>query len=277
MVNKPEQKSLPVELLEENEGNPNRMTAREFDLLVDNLQRTGLTENIVVRPLGNGKYRVVSGHHRLKAAKFLGYEEVPCAIIVDPKFDEEAEMFQLIRMNVIKGKLDPQAFTDMYGKVAGKYGDEILQDMFGFAEEAEFKKLILATAKSLPKELQEKFKEGAQEIKTINQLAKLLNKLFTTYGDTLPYSYMILDYGGQQNFWLRIENKTFKALQLIGELCVEEEVSMDDVLGEVIRRIAKGDLGELMQDIVDKAPKVVLPTGFMLTPTKDNIEAAASL
>jgi len=77
--------------------------------------------------------------------------------------------------------------------------------------------------------------------------------------------------------WLRIELKTFKALQLIGEMCVETETTIDDVLGEVVRRIAKGDLAEVMTDIVEKAPKVVLPTGFQLAPTKDNIEAAKEL
>ena len=70
-----------------------------------------------------------------------------------------------------------------------------MQDAFGFAEEAEFKRLIAQTAKMLPdKELQEKFKEAAQEIKTVDGLSKLLNEMFTKYGDTLPHGYMIFDY-----------------------------------------------------------------------------------
>lgn len=272
-----ERKALPLSVLEEFEDNPNKMSARAFDLLVHNMQSHGCTENIVVRPIGKSRYQIISGHHRVKAAQYLGWDSLPCAIIVDPDFDDEAATFQLVRMNAIHGRLDPEAFIKHYEKVAMKYGDDLLQDMFGFAEEAEFKKLIAATAESLPSELKDKFKEAAKEVKTIDGLAKLLNELFTKYGDTTPYSYMIFDYGGQRNFWLRIEAKTFNALQLIGELCVETQHSMDDVLGELIRRVARGDLGEVMQDIVDSAPKVVIPTGFLLTPTKDNLDSVAAL
>jgi uncharacterized protein YegJ (DUF2314 family) len=267
---------LSIGLLDENPDNPNVMGARAFDLLVDNIQKTGLTEAIVVRPVGD-RYRIVSGHHRYKAAQYLGFETVPTVIITDPDFDDEAETFQLVRMNAIKGKLDPQAFIDLYGKVAGKYGDEVLQDLFGFADEAEFKKLITATAKGLPKDLKDKFLEAAKEIKTVDGLAKLLNSLFTKYGDTVPYSYMVFDHGAQKHMWIRIEKKTFDALQLIGDLCIETSRSMDDILGEVIRRIAAGDLSDLMQEIIDKTPQVVLPTGFLLSPTKDNIDMASQM
>jgi hypothetical protein len=271
-----DRKELPIGLLDENPDNPNKMSARQFDLLVDNLLKTGLTEAIVVRPVG-GRYRIVSGHHRFKAAQFLGYDTVPCTIITDPTFDDEAETFQLVRMNAIKGKLDPQSFIDLYGKVAGKYGDEVLQDMFGFADEAEFKRLITATAKGLPKELKEKFLEASKEIKTIDGLAKLLNTLFTKYGDTVPFGYMVFDHGAQRHMWLRIDKSTFDALNLIGDMCIETSRAMDDVLGELIRRVAKGELSDVMQQIVDSAPHIVLPSGFMLTPTKDNIEATSSL
>ena len=108
---------LPVSALEPDPNNPNQMTARAFDLLVDNLQRTVLTDPVLVRPLGEGRYRVVGGHHRLEGAKYLGFDTVPCTVITDPEFDEEAATFQMVRMNVIRGKMDPQAFLKLYEKV----------------------------------------------------------------------------------------------------------------------------------------------------------------
>lgn len=274
-----ERKDLDIDLLDENEGNPNVMGKRAFDLLVDNMQSQGCTENVVVRPVDD-RYRIVSGHHRVKAARYLGWETVPCAIILDPAFDEEKETFQLVRMNMIKGKLDPQLFYEQYQKVAGKYGDDLIQDMFGFADDNEFKRLITQTAKSLPDELKEKFKEAAKQVKTIDQLAAVLNHLFATYGDTVPYAFMVFDHGNQKNFWIRIEKKTFTALSLIGDLCCEMSITMDDVLGALIQRIAKGEddhLAEIMSEIVDKAPKVVIPTGLAVAPTKEHLEAAASI
>ena len=192
--------SLPVTALVKNEANPNKMAAREFDLLIDNIERTGLTDPILVRPLDYEevfeiaakfdmpdlelvltkeelKFRIVGGHHRFDAAAYLGLEDVPVTVIMDDGFDEDQERFQLVRMNMIRGKLDPQAFFDLYNSLAPAYSDEVLQDAFGFADEAEFRKLIDQTAKALPdKNLQKKFKEAAEEIKTIDGLSKLLER-----------------------------------------------------------------------------------------------------
>ena len=151
--------SLPATALVKNEANPNKMAAREFDLLIDNIERTGLTDPILVRPVDYQKvfeiaaefdmpdlelvltkeelkFRIVGGHHRLDAAAYLGLEDVPVTVIMDDAFDEDQERFQLVRMHMIRGKLDPQAFFDLYNSLAPAYSDEVLQDAFGFADEA---------------------------------------------------------------------------------------------------------------------------------------------
>jgi len=294
---------LPVELLEKNKDNPNKMSAREFDLLVDNIEKTGITDPILVRPLDVGavlwaendnkgdpqgmintlienevKFRIVGGHHRFDAASYLGFTEVPCTVIMDPEFDEEQEKFQIVRMNVIRGKLDPQAFFDLYSQLSEQYTDEILQDAFGFAEESEFKKLIAQVAKSLPdKNMQKKFKEAAKEIKTIDGLSKLLNEMFTRYGDTLPYGYMIVDYGGQRSFWLQVEKKTMNALDVIGELCIEKRRTMDDIVGGILQLIAKGEFKDAVDKIIGKAPEVEIPEGLSVAPTKETLSKVADL
>ena len=135
--------SLPLTALVKNEANPNKMAAREFDLLIDNIECTGLTDPILVRPLDYEKvfeiaakfdmpdlelvltkeelkFRIVGGHHRFDAAAYLGLEELPVTVIMDDSFDEDQERFQLVRMNMIRGKLDPQAFFDLYNSLAAR-------------------------------------------------------------------------------------------------------------------------------------------------------------
>ena len=64
----------------------------------------------------------------------------PCTIIMDPDFDEEREKFQLVRMNVIRGKMDPDGVLQALRRAAGaSTSDAVLQETFGFAEDAEFK------------------------------------------------------------------------------------------------------------------------------------------
>jgi hypothetical protein len=269
---------LPLSALVKNEDNPNKMSAREFDLLIDNLEKTGLTDPILVRPVEDGKYRIVGGHHRFDGAAYLGFETVPCTVITDPEFDEEQEKFQLVRMNAIRGRLDPQAFFSLYSKLSDQYSDEILQDAFGFAEEAEFKRLIEQTAKALPDpHLQKKFKDAAKEIKTIDGLSKLLNEMFTKYGDTLPFGYMCFDHGGQRSMWLRIEGKTMNALDLIGTMCIDKGRTVDDLVGGLMQLIAKGEFSEALDKLVAKTPAVELPEKLHVPPTKDNLQKVAAL
>lgn len=295
---------LPIELLVKNEDNPNKMSPREFDLLIDNMERTGITDPILCRPLDLAatsdcqaavkkgdhaalvelfrqrglQFRIVGGHHRFDGAAYLGFDDVPATVILDPEFDVDQERFQLVRMNAIRGKLDPNAFFELYQQLSDVYSDEILQDAFGFAEEAEFRRLIEQTAKALPDpQLQKKFKEAAAEVKTIDGLSKLLNEMFSKYGDTLPYGFMVFDHAGQRSVWLRIEGKTMTALDLIGTLCIDNNRTIDDVLGGILQLIAKGGLKADVDKIIAKTPPVELPDGMSVAPTKENLEKIASL
>ena len=117
-----------------------------------------------------------------------------------------------------------------------------MQDAFGFAEEAEFKRLIAQTAKMLPdKEPQDKFKEAASEIKTVDGLSNCLNEMFTKYGDTLPLRLHDFDHAGQRSMWLRVEGKTMNALDVIGSMCIDKNRTVDDIMGGLCRSIAKGE------------------------------------
>lgn len=264
-----ERKNLPLISLIENSANPNKMKPREFDLLCDNLQKTGITDSILVKPLGDGTYRIVGGHHRAKAAKYLGFSDVPCTIITDPHFDEDMENFQMVRMNMIHGKLDPEAFLHLYEQVAAKYSKEILQDAYGFASDQEFAKLITSTGKNLPEDLQEKFKEAAKDIKTIDDLALVLNRLFTEFGDTLPYGYMTFDFGGQDSIWIRCKKPLRKALLKLGDKCCTEQRSMDDVIEGLLQLATSGMLDAEMKVIFDLAPNVHIPVDGPDIPTLD--------
>jgi ParB-like nuclease domain len=255
--------TLPIEQLVPNEYNPNVMTDREFDLLYDNIEQVGFTDPILVwpDPAAPGKYKVIGGHHRLEVAKLLGYTEVPVTINVDPAFDADKADFQMMRHNMIRGRLSPQKFVALYERMNQKYGREILVESFGFANEDELAKLIDQTANSLPPEMKVKLKEAASEIKTIDDLALVLNRLFTTYGNTLPYSYMVVDFGGKESVWLRMPHsmkKTF--LKVADDVCRSRQVPMDYVVDAALQLIANGLMDKDAFDAaLNSMPKVEFP------------------
>lgn len=249
---------MPVDALEPNPDNPNVMNARQFNLLVDNLQTVGFTDPIFVRPLEDGRYRVVSGHHRLEAAKVIGMTEVPVSVTTDPNFNEVEETKQLMRHNTIRGKLDTQKFTNLYEKMLNTgMSVEELTDGFGFEDQVSLQKMIRQARKELPADLKEKFDEAAKEVKTIEDLSNVLNKLFTSYGSTLPYGYMLLDYGGKESVWIRMHKGDMKRVYEIGDLCKARSRSLDSVIRVALQLIAGGNLPGF-DEALSKEPEVVI-------------------
>lgn len=266
---------VPVEKLVPNEDNPNVMTEAEFNLLYDNVERMGLTDPILVRPLkgeagaANCTYKIVGGHHRWEVAKLLGMEDVPCTIICDPEFDEDMERFQMVRHNVIHGRMDPKKFMQLYHQVQDKYSEDLAAEMFGFAKADEFKKLIASTAAALPKEMKQQFLDASKEIKTIDDLAVVLNRLFTTYGDTVPYGFMVFDFGGQDHVWLRMDKSQKKHLLEFSNWCIGQNRTVDKAVSLLFSLFSEGLLSqENFMTEFGKLPVVTIteaPEGRVMT------------
>lgn len=84
MINEqPKKKSalLPVSQLHTFEGHPYKvLDNEEMDSLVESIKEQGSLSPLIVRPLENGEYEVISGHRRLHAAEKAGLTEVPALI-----------------------------------------------------------------------------------------------------------------------------------------------------------------------------------------------------
>jgi hypothetical protein len=63
----------------------NRMTAlteADYDALRENIEEFGLQRPLIVKPVDSaGLHKVVDGHHRLKIARGLGMDVVPCTVL----------------------------------------------------------------------------------------------------------------------------------------------------------------------------------------------------
>ena len=96
---------LPIQKLRPFEGHPFKVTDNEeMDQLVWSVLTQGLLTPLVVRPLPNGDYEVVSGHRRLHACKKAGIETVP-ALITD--MNRDAATIALVDSNLHREKILP--------------------------------------------------------------------------------------------------------------------------------------------------------------------------
>jgi ParB family chromosome partitioning protein len=72
---------LPLSQLKEAPWNPNQTDDAMLDRLRESLTRFGLLTNLVVRPIAQDTYEVLSGNQRLQVLRELGYAAAPCVVV----------------------------------------------------------------------------------------------------------------------------------------------------------------------------------------------------
>ena len=104
-MNKTRAEHLPIEKLRPFEGHPFKVADNEeMDQLVESIMTQGVLTPLVVRPLENGEYEVISGHRRLHACKRAGIESVPALI---SNMDRDAAAIALVDSNLHREHILP--------------------------------------------------------------------------------------------------------------------------------------------------------------------------
>lgn len=99
-------KSLPLDVIVENEDNELVYDMDKLDELVETIEEDGFTDPIGVYDLKNGKYEIFSGHKRYRAMKKKGAKTIPANIFPMPKDDIERAR-RLIKSNSLNREYSP--------------------------------------------------------------------------------------------------------------------------------------------------------------------------
>ncbi len=288
-----ELKKIPIEHLEVNEWNPNAMDDETFNRLVEEIENVGFNDALQVVPIkveGEPEpeegtllnYRIIGGEHRYHAAKILGYTELPCMVLTDAQFaSEDLQKFLTMRLNVLHGKTDPTKFVALYEEMGERYGEEALQDLFAFTDSGEWDQLTKGVRSALegtglPKEALDKFDEVTAELQTVDDLSLILNQLFSKYGDTLQHGFMVFTYGGHENVYVAMEKGVARNVKKIRDACVEQDLNINDIIGEALNAAAKEHESEVMgveENFEDGAEGEGEDNTQELDPTEEPAEA----
>jgi ParB family chromosome partitioning protein len=79
---------------------------KRMDDMAESIREHGIISPIVVRPIDDGKYEILSGHNRVEASKTIGLTEVP-AVVKDDLSDDEAALI------VTESNLIQRSFADL--------------------------------------------------------------------------------------------------------------------------------------------------------------------
>ena len=134
-------KELPIHKLRPFEGHPFKVIDNEeMKQLTESILTQGLLTPLVVRPLENGTYEVISGHRRLYACKKAGIETVPALIV---ELDRDAAAIALVDSNLHREHILPSEKAFSYKmklealKRQGKRNDLTSRQVVGKLETAD--------------------------------------------------------------------------------------------------------------------------------------------
>lgn len=241
---------LPVDRLVTADWNPNRQSDKVFKNLVSNIEENGFLEAVVVAPItgamrstyltnddGGEYFLIVGGAHRRDAGVMLGMTAIPC--IVKEDWNEDMVKFQNMRLNMLKGRIDPMKFASLYEEMQRKgYEEDLLRAQMGLVEEKALKNLIKNVKENLPKPVAEALESRQDSVRNQDDLGRVLNELFSQHGSTLPFGFMVFDYGGKTNYWIPMTKETKAVMDDLSKTTFEEKLDLNVVIQELLKNPA---------------------------------------
>ena len=109
------------------EYNPRQLTKDQYNNLKDSLKRFGLVDPLIINKNKKRKNILVGGHQRLKIAREIGMDNIPC-VEVDLSLNEEKELNIRLNKNVGEWDYDSLAnYFDVDDLVDWGFSDDELQ------------------------------------------------------------------------------------------------------------------------------------------------------
>jgi len=94
---------------------------RELEDLQESIAQNGILQPLVVRRLDNNTYELIAGERRLRAAKALSWDKVPCVVRRDVKSDQSRLVYALIE-NIQRENLNPIEEALAYNQLNKDFG-----------------------------------------------------------------------------------------------------------------------------------------------------------
>jgi len=150
--------ALAVSEVEPNAAQPRREFSPEaLSELAESIREHGVVQPIVVRPRPNGRYQIVAGERRWRAARIAGLTEIP---VVVRELDDSAALELALVENLVREDLNPIEEALGYRTLADRFSltQEEIARRVGKSRPAVANALRLL---ALPEEVLELLKSGA--------------------------------------------------------------------------------------------------------------------
>ncbi len=238
---------IPHDLLVASPENPNEQDDTTFDQVLEGMKRDGFDENIIVVPYVGadpalqGKYIIVSGHHRAKAAKMLGLPGVPSKI--HSNWDDMKRKLELVRRNQLRGSVNPQKFTKLYDEVIKTGLDaSVVKMQMGITNDKAFQHLYKAVSANLPPAAKKKLDEAKETITSVDDLSGVISQIMKEHGSDLAHGFLIFSRGGKDHMKVDMTPELWAKLQSAATQCRGDNTKMGQLIVAGLEKVVAASL-----------------------------------
>ena len=140
-------RELPLDRLEPNPWNPNRMSRENLARLRRELER-GFLAPLLVRPLPAGRFQIVDGEHRFRLARELGLAAVPCAV---KDLSLREAKIKTLQLNGLRGENDPTLLARLLDDLRADLSPQKLAQLLPWSA-AEIEAMVSLACQNLERE-----------------------------------------------------------------------------------------------------------------------------
>jgi predicted amidohydrolase YtcJ len=236
--------------------NPQTQDSTTFSDLVDSIAQDGMTEAVTVVDIGGGKWMLVAGEHRWRAAKMAGLEAVPAIVIAKGTWDDDERAIRMVRSNVLRGRLDPAKFTALYGQLAKRYSPDDLRRMLGFtSKKHEMERLVGSITAAMPEPMKKEMRQRGQQAESVDDLGSVVQSLFARHGATVAAHFVLFAYGGRTHLMVECEPETFAQIEAWAERVERTGGTVDAELARMVSEVTANERGEAVHSARNRSDR----------------------
>ena len=231
-------KDIHVDSLIPNPDNVNFMDEESIKILSSNISEAGFNTMITVVPSSDGKFLIMDGHQRWRAAKAIGMTYIPAVIQTDVRW-QDSDLFDLqsFRLNNIKGSSNQEQYIKFHERMLNKYGIDSVDQVLAITDKANAKKLAKMLKASLKgsgatDDILRKVDDAEKKSKDLTQFTKYMNKVFADQATVESNGCIIFSSGKQEHIVVNSSEQVFLAMKALSSFASSQGKNVNEFLEE---------------------------------------------
>ena len=108
---------VDINLIDEAELNANEMSGEDYAQLCDNIGKAGLSSVPCCYKKSNGRFVMISGHHRLRACKKVGFKRIGILYVTEEELMQDEAIATQLSHNSLHGEDNQSILKILFSKI----------------------------------------------------------------------------------------------------------------------------------------------------------------